>query len=76
MDESNDDINEAYAQLEQMDMDPALKQERQKILEHIQQLVEGDLLKRVDSLVALNEIISNAGGQSNDQSQLSTPQDT
>lgn len=45
-----------------LDIDPALRQEQENILNQIQQLVVGDLLKRVDSLVALNEIISAAGG--------------
>lgn len=35
----------------------------QFILNHINQLKNGDLLKRVDSLVALNEVISGLGNQ-------------
>jgi hypothetical protein len=35
----------------------------QFILGHISQLKNGDLLKRVDSLVALNEVISGLGNQ-------------
>lgn len=49
-----------------LDIDPALRQEQKNILNHIQQLVEGDLLKRVDSLVALNELISNSGSNNSE----------
>ena len=45
-----------------LDIDPALKEQQMAILNHIDQLKIGDLLKRVDSLVALNELISAAGG--------------
>jgi len=48
-------------------MDPALREQKRFILNHIEQLKVGDLLKRVDSLVALNELISAGGGQSEDQ---------
>lgn len=45
-----------------LDHDPEFTKARNFILNHIKQLKIGDLLKRVDSLVALNEMIS-ANGQ-------------
>lgn len=44
-------------------MDPELRRHMETIQRHIDQLKVGDLLKRVDSLVALNEVISNTGVQ-------------
>jgi hypothetical protein len=44
-----------------LDQDPEFTQARNFILNHINQLKIGDLLKRVDSLVALNEMISANG---------------
>jgi hypothetical protein len=38
-------------------------------LGHINQLKNGDLLKRVDSLVALNEVISGLGNQNQSEPQ-------
>ena len=49
----------------QMETDPELRKHMDAIQKHIDQLKVGDLLKRVDSLVALNEVIS-ATGQNND----------
>ena len=49
----------------QMDTDPDLRKHMEAIQRHIDQLKVGDLLKRVDSLVALNEVIS-ATGQNNE----------
>ena len=46
-----------------LDHDPEFTQARNFILNHIKQLKIGDLLKRVDSLVALNEMISANGQQ-------------
>jgi len=50
-----------------LDVDPALKEQQAIIMNHIHQLKNGDLLKRVDSLVALNELISSGNGQQADQ---------
>jgi hypothetical protein len=41
-----------------LNVDPELREQVDFILDHIRQLKVGDLLKRVDSLVALNELIS------------------
>ena len=49
-----------------LDHDPEFTKARNFILNHIKQLKIGDLLKRVDSLVALNEMIS-ANGQQQEQ---------
>lgn len=49
---------EMLRKAEEMDLDPAVKEQQQNILKHIRRLKVGDLLERVDSLVALNEIIS------------------
>lgn len=46
-----------------LDHDPEFTKARNFILNHIKQLKIGDLLKRVDSLVALNEMISANGQQ-------------
>ena len=40
-------------------LDPILKEKVDNIMKNIQSLKYGDLSKRVDSLVQLNEIISN-----------------
>ena len=40
-------------------MDPKLRQDVDLIMKHVQQLKYGELPKRVDSLVALNDIIGN-----------------
>ena len=45
-----------------LDHDPEFTKARNFILNHIKQLKIGDLLKRVDSLGALNEMLS-ANGQ-------------
>lgn len=45
----------------QMDTDPELRKHMEAIQRHIDQLKVGDLLKRVDSLVALSEVISATG---------------
>lgn len=59
MDEDGDEIQRLLREAENnLDADPALRDQKLFILNHIQQLREGDLLKRVDSLVALNEVIS------------------
>jgi hypothetical protein len=52
---------------DQLETDPVLKKQTEFIMHHISQLKIGDLLKRVDSLVALNELISAAGGNIGDQ---------
>ena len=49
--------------------DPALREQITFILSHSQQLREGDLLKRVDSLVLLNEVISATGAQNSAEPQ-------
>ena len=46
-----------------METDPELRQHMEEIQRHIDQLKVGDLLKRVDSLVALNEVISATSNQ-------------
>ena len=51
----------------QLDMDPELRKHMEFIQNHIDQLKVGDLLKRVDSLVALNEIISATGNDNKDK---------
>ena len=45
-----------------LNVDPELREQVDFILDHIRQLKVGDLLKRVDSLVALNELISATSG--------------
>ena len=55
---NEDEVMEMLRKAEEMDLDPAVKEEQQNILKHIRRLKIGDLLERVDSLVALNEIIS------------------
>lgn len=40
-------------------MDPKIREQLDFIMKHIQSLKFGDLSKRVDSLVALNDIITN-----------------
>jgi hypothetical protein len=40
-------------------MDPKLREQVDFIMKHVQSLKYGDLSKRVDSLVALNDIIGN-----------------
>lgn len=47
-------------------IDPALKDKRDFILDHIGQLKVGDLLNRVDSLVALNDVITTVSSDSMD----------
>lgn len=62
MNEDDDLIQQKIKDAEQsLHADPALREQIQFILSHIQQLREGDLLKRVDSLVLLNEVISATG---------------
>ena len=62
------DLDEALAQAEiQMETDPELRQHMEAIQRHIDQLKVGDLLKRVDSLVALNEVISATSNQNDNQ---------
>jgi hypothetical protein len=51
-----------------LDVDPELREQIDFILDHIRQLKVGDLLKRVDSLVALNELISATSGQAQELS--------
>lgn len=64
MNEDDDLIQQKIKDAEQsLHADPALREQIQFILSHIQQLREGDLLKRVDSLVLLNEVISATGPQ-------------
>lgn len=64
MNEEGDEINELLRMAEDnLDMDPALREQIQVILNHINQLKNGDLLKRVDSLVALNDLITVASSQ-------------
>ena len=59
MDENNDLLQQHLMNAERnLDSDPALRDQQNFILSHIKQLREGDLLKRVDSLVLLNEVIS------------------
>ena len=55
---NEDEIAEMLRKAEEMDLDPAVKEQQENILKHIRRLKIGDLLERVDSLVALNEIIS------------------
>lgn len=74
MDEDGDEIQRMLREAENnLDLDPALRDQKLFILGHIQQLRDGDLLKRVDSLVALNEVISTTssttGGDQPAQSQ-------
>jgi hypothetical protein len=66
-DEMNRLLDMAMATAEDnLDHDPEFTKARNFILNHIKQLKIGDLLKRVDSLVALNEMIS-ANGQQQEQ---------
>ena len=66
-DEMNRLLDNAMDQAEDnLDHDPEFTKARNFILNHIKQLKIGDLLKRVDSLVALNEMIS-ANGQQQEQ---------
>jgi len=55
-------LNDAELKLE-IETDPELRRHMESIRSHIDQLKVGDLLKRVDSLVALNEVISATGTQ-------------
>jgi hypothetical protein len=65
MDEDGDEFQRRLREAENnLDADPALRDQKRFILNHIQQLRDGDLLKRVDSLVALNEVISAGSGTS------------
>ena len=54
---------EALKQAEFVFIDPAIRAEMEKVKSHLQLLRTGDLLKRVDSLVQLNEVISLSCGQ-------------
>ena len=54
-----------------METDPELRQHMEAIQRHIDQLKVGDLLKRVDSLVALNEVISATSNQNDGQDEKS-----
>jgi len=64
----NEDDDEMQRKLKiaenNLNIDPVLKERQDFILTHIDQLKVGDLMKRVDSLVALNEIISGSGNAS------------
>jgi len=61
-----DAMNEAELKLE-IETDPELRRHMESIRSHIDQLKVGDLLKRVDSLVALNEVISATGTQADNE---------
>ena len=64
MNENDDEVRDLLRNAEDnLDMDPEEREFRKVILEHIRLLKVGDLLKRVDSLVALNELISAFGTQ-------------
>ena len=56
----------------QMETDPELREHMDGIQKHIDQLKVGDLLKRVDSLVALNEVISATSNSNDDQNEKSS----
>ena len=56
-----DDLLENAEKMQELETDPQLKKQIDFIMHHIGLLKVGDLLKRVDSLVALNELISGAG---------------
>lgn len=58
---------EMLRKAEEVDLDPAVKEQQQNILKHIRRLKIGDLLERVDSLVALNEIISTTSSSNNSE---------
>ena len=65
-------LDDALTQAElQMETDPELRQHMEAIQRHIDQLKVGDLLKRVDSLVALNEVISATSNQNDGQDEKS-----
>ena len=65
--QAEDEMNRLLDMAEDnLDHDPEFTKARNFILNHIKQLKIGDLLKRVDSLVALNEMIS-ANGQQQEQ---------
>lgn len=67
------DLDAALIKAEQqMDTDPELREQMEAIQRHIDQLKVGDLLKRVDSLVALNEVIS-ATGNNNEGADENSP---
>ena len=57
-----------------IDIDPELRKQMEVIQKHIDQLKVGDLLKRVDSLVALNEVISATGQSNGDEKEGSASQ--
>ena len=64
MDEDGDEIRDLLRNAEDnLDMDPEERKQRQVILDHIKLLKVGDLMKRVDSLVAINELVSAFGPQ-------------
>ena len=47
----------------ELDKDPELRRQEELILNHITELRNGDLMRRVDSLVALNDVLSSSSGQ-------------
>jgi len=62
------ELDEQYSKLDHiLETDPVLKKQTEFIMQHISQLKIGDLLKRVDSLVALNELISAAGSNNGEE---------
>lgn len=64
MNEEDDILKESLRRAENnLHSDPALREKELFILNHIRQLRIGDLLKRVDSLLALNEEISAISAQ-------------
>ena len=65
MNEESDEVRRLLNDAEDsLDIDPGLRQQTTFIMNHIGQLKTGNLMKRVDSLVALNELISASSGQS------------
>ena len=64
MNEESEEIRRLLNDAEDnLDIDPGLRQQQTFIMNHIAQLKTGNLMKRVDSLVALNELISASSGQ-------------
>jgi hypothetical protein len=55
-DDDDDDLREQLNEIQTV-IDPKIKEQVDFIMKHIQSLKYGDLTKRVDSLVALNDVI-------------------
>ena len=62
-------LEKALIEAENRDLDPELRAEVENVDKHIEQLRNGDLLRQVDALVELNELI----GSFNNKATNDTP---